>query len=183
MKKQYIIGSLAFLTFFGVIMGFNQFSADNHLSEVKVQASWAKYYDTTDSLVKASDVIIKGKVKQNLPAYIVGPGDVPNTDSIIRVEKVAKNKIGDVLTPEITIVQTGGIHNNVNYKFDKVEIVQENKNYILFLRYDQFTKKYVVLGGFQGQYKLDNGFAKHAEEKRNMEETQLFAEIEKAKKQ
>ncbi|WP_052216368.1 hypothetical protein [Thermincola ferriacetica] len=159
----YLLGCLA------ILGGLAYNNIRNQVPTQQVSASWTNYYANPDELFDAADVVVKGKVKKVGEAFVKHEPDVITTNVIFEPKEVYKNTLGKDLPTEITIDQDGGIYKGVNYKVDKVEILEEGKNYVLFLRYAADQDLYCILSGYQGQFKIKGDKAENPAPERSMD--------------
>ncbi len=149
-KKFYIIlTSVVVLVF--IIVGVRHYNFE-HTVEIVPEASWKNHYFDVDSLVKASDIIIEGKV---IGATLEQRYDLIFTMQEIEAEKVY---IGDLKEGEtVTVLQTGGELNGIETKaFREAPLLDKGDDYLLFLEYSD-EGHYLILGGYQGVGKIKNG--------------------------
>ncbi|MDA8210382.1 MAG: hypothetical protein M0021_00640 [Clostridia bacterium] len=181
MKKRLIIpiGLVALLTVGFLGLNSNTFSKPNDIPVVESHASWVKYYPDIKSLVEGADVIVEGEA-QAINTF--ARHDEADIATYVTFKVVKWYKGSDIKTREqITVVQDGGIYKGVNHKLDKVEIMEPGKKYLLFLRYAPEVDRYVVLTGWQGQFKLGLIKAENPEAKRSVDKDELYKEVAKFK--
>lgn len=173
MKKKFII-------FIGIVsvVAIGAISFHNNISSkpiVESHASWVKYYPDVRSLIEDADVIVEGEA-QSLNTFPHYDESNISTEVTFKVNKWYKGS--DIKAREqITILQDGGIYKGVNYKLDKVEIMEPGKKYLLFLDYAPDADLYAVLTGWQGQFKLGLTKAENPEQSRSMDIDKLEKEI------
>lgn len=136
-------------------------------------ASYPNDY-SLDEIAKGAPFIIEGEVRENL-ASIEEQGIV-FTETNFKVSKVHK---GDISDDSVKIIQEGGTLEGVLHISDNIEILEPGKKYVLFVRQGVPSDRYVIIGGWQGQYKLGLLEAKNPEARRNLSKNELFEKIKK----
>lgn len=146
----------------------------NNLKYTRVEksnGSWFRNYKNIDELYEGADLVVSGKVEQNLSPLKDKNGFVA-TGSEFKIDKVFKgnSNIGD----NIIIMQDVGVIDNVLYQMDNEELLKKGKNYILYLyNGDPNDNLYSVLTGWQGQFLIEEEDAVNPEKERSLKKVDL----------
>lgn len=127
-------------------------------------------YDTFGSLVDSSALIVRGKVQEVRPSYRVIPEGVPRgelpahkaanvgyllTDVVVRVDRVLTGS-ADLVTSDIVVIHPGGEDGKQKYEMKDEPIAKKGHSYVFFLERTG-DGRYVVVGGAQGRYLVQQG--------------------------
>lgn len=111
-------------------------------------------FSTTDSFKTNADLIVEMKKTGGKSFKYEGVAFTLSTGS---VTAIYKGKLAD--KKEIKILETGGVVHHIKYTFEGHEVLKNNDTAIVFLRkYNgpaTDEEAYVILGEFQGKFKLD----------------------------
>ena len=125
-------------------------AADKNLSGPS--ADWKTHYETMDSMVTDTDLIVKGKVTGHSEEL---RNDVVFTRQNVEVVTVIKSD-SDNPPEEITVLQTGGSKDGVvTEAFPEAPLLETGETYLLFLEHTD-EGHYLVGGGYQGVAEIDD---------------------------
>lgn len=115
-------------------------------------------FSTVDELKQKAEVIVEVNISD---AKAKKYNDVVFTLSSAEVKKIYK---GDLQKKTyLNILETGGVHNNIEHTFEGEKTLKKQDNAILFLKkYNgpiTNEEAYVILGMYQGKFKLDKSGA------------------------
>jgi hypothetical protein len=158
--KIKIISILFSLILVAGIIYFNIPNNDDKITNT-AEADWTEHFEDFNNLYKSSDLIIKGKKVDSYTEQIV---DLVFTKEVIEINKVYYGNLEK--GSKIEILQTGGTYNNIKTEaFEEAPILDNNGNYLMFLR-ETPEGHYLILGGYQGVGLIKNNkviFNKHNE--------------------
>lgn len=122
--------------------------------EVRVgMASWAVKYRTLEDLVRASDVIVVGKIKgDGVPAPST---NVMHSEFELDVKKVLKDHKRRDKLDSLILRQTGGSNAVRTFEVHDDPLFKKNQHVILFLK-EYEPGKVVVIGGPNGRFHIEN---------------------------
>lgn len=149
------------------------------MSEYKVQSNdWADYrvYADTNELERSSPIIVRGEFtgKRSIKEWKDSETNEvvqKASESEMKINKIYKGNIIGGAT--IKIYEPGRFENSQFYSMEGYNLVQKNKEYVLFLRPSMEEGTYIIVGMYQGKYDMSN--KKEAKEKRTI---QKYKEIE-----
>ncbi|HHK5537143.1 TPA: hypothetical protein ACQUHH_005730 [Bacillus mobilis] len=153
--------------------------ATKDISEYKVLSNnWADYrvYADTNELEHSSPIIVRGEFtgkrrvkewKDSETKEVVQKA----SESEMKIIKIYKGNITSGST--IKIYEPARFENNQYYSMEGYNLVQKNKEYVLFLRTSTEKDTYIIVGMYQGKYDMSN--QKEVKEKRTI---QKYKEIE-----
>jgi hypothetical protein len=126
-----------------------------------MHASWATYYLDLPGLINASDVVVVGTVSEILPPQRHGqdPNDPQylTTESVVTISDVLTNPGQEAISDsQLTVVQTGGMTDNVLYQVDDDPIFKPNETLVLFLVRNA-GGTYRTAGGPSGRFEVSHG--------------------------
>lgn len=120
--------------------------------KINMSGELSEGFQSIEELTNSSEIIAKVNIQNSKS---ISYEDVVFSLASANVMKVFK---GDYPNQTITILETGGIKNNIEYVFEDNKTLKKNEQAILFLRkYNgPITKDaYVILGVFQGKFLLE----------------------------
>jgi hypothetical protein len=163
-KSLYIVLSLTIpmLAIIGLICCFNSTAStsgkgDQTTASPSIVLSqtcdvdWADHFDSLQSMIKGTNIVIKGKV---VASYTEQRVDMIFTKQVIQVTKVYGGaiKVGD----RIELLQTGGTMNGASTTpFKEAPLLNKSDEYLLFLEHTS-EGHYLIVGGYQGRADIQN---------------------------
>ncbi|MCU5375931.1 hypothetical protein OCA08_02055 [Bacillus cereus] len=149
------------------------------MSEYKVQSNnWADYrvYADTNELEHSSPIIVCGEFtgKRRVKEW-----KDSETNEVVQKASESEMKINKIYKGNITsgstikIYEPARFENSQFHSMEGYNLVQKNKEYVLFLRPSTEKDTYIIVGMYQGKYDMSN--KKEAKEKRTI---QKYREIE-----
>lgn len=153
--------------------------AKKDISEYKVLSNnWADYrvYADTNELEHSSPIIVRGEFtgKRSIKEWKDSETNEvvqKASESEMKINKIYKGNITSGAT--IKIYEPARFENSQFYSIEGYNVVQKNKEYVLFLRPSTEKDTYIIVGMYQGKYDMSN--QKEAKEKRTI---QKYKEIE-----
>ncbi|MFJ2509569.1 hypothetical protein [Arthrobacter citreus] len=119
-------------------------SADQEKT-VSLTASYPEAYKTLDDLVASSDAIVLGSVVGSSPATPVDGLPFTNADVQVKTWLKQDGEYSDI----ITIHQTGGVLEGVNYVSDEDPLLQIGETEVFYLK--KIPEGYMTVGGPTGR--------------------------------
>ncbi|HYE09871.1 MAG TPA: hypothetical protein VEF53_06810 [Patescibacteria group bacterium] len=151
MRKNIIFGILILIIATSIVGCSSKVAMDTNDNAGKAFASWVNHYDNASDMIHKADLIVKGKLVDEMTEKRV---DLIFTKAVIEVSKVYKGDIKENDT--VTILQTGGEMNGEKTEpFDDAPLLKNDGEYILFLTHTS-EGHYLIAGGYQGAGKIKN---------------------------
>lgn len=121
------------------------------LEKQSVSADWTDHYMYGEDMVATSDLIIEGKVVNQVCEQRV---DMIFTKQNLAVQKTYKGDLA--LGKQIQVLQTGGELNGLQTApFVEAPLLENDSVYLLFLKFTD-EGHYLILGGYQGVGEIEN---------------------------
>lgn len=124
-------------------------ASDDQTKTVSLTASYPKTYKTLNELVASSDAIVVGSVVGSAPAAPID--GLPFTDAQIQVKNWLKQD--GVPAKTITIHQTGGVLDGVNYLSDEDPLLEVGETEVFYLK--KIPEGYMTVGGPTGRLNVE----------------------------
>lgn len=138
--------------------------------QIKMEPSWAVYYEDEQALAKAADLVVKGVISEELGSkFSKGNYTKYTTQSIVKVSEVIK---GDESVEQVTLAQMGGFDGLVEVISDHSTYLKENQEVVLFLRKSN-DGTYRAINENDGIYVLDKEGYNNIQTKKTMDVKQI----------
>lgn len=177
LKRKWILSSLVVSISTILLMGCQEKHSTNvqakkDISEYKVLSNnWADYrvYADTNELENSSPIIVRGEFtgKRSIKEWKDSETNEvvqKASESEIKINKIYKGNIESDFN--IKIYEPARFENSQFHSIEGYNLVQKNKDYVLFLRPSTEQDTYIIVGMYQGKYDMSN--KKEAKEKRTI---------------
>ncbi len=184
MKRKWILPSIAVLISTVFLMGCQEKTSTNahatkDISEYQVLSNnWVDFrvYADTNELEDSSPIIVRGEFtgKRSIKEWKDSETNEvvqKASESEMKINKTYKGKLEN--GSNIKIYEPARFENSQFHSIEGYNLVQKNKEYVLFLRPSTEQNTYIIVGMYQDKYDMSN--KKEVKEKRAI---QKYKEIQ-----
>jgi len=163
-KKRLILGSSIIIFGLGLfcIVYFSLVNKDNNeYLNYKVSSAEADYdiLDGINALEEKAPIVVKVKYtgKRIIKEWKDTSGQVleKSSETTLKVSEVLKGSLNSD-SPNITVYEPAHFENNTFVSIEGYNLMQNGKDYILFLRPMPDDEAYIIVGMYQGKYDLSS---------------------------
>jgi hypothetical protein len=122
-------------------------------------------FDNITHMYDKSELVIHGVIDSSYIDADFDATGIEMPDVYTRFNVTIKEALkGNPTSDTMMVTQYGGVYNGATFKVKDVPLMEVGDEVVLFLTYNPTAKSYVIMGGPQGRYQIQNGKLYHLSE-------------------